>query len=348
MPSGNQTQQNQQQQQTTTTNPWSAQSPYLQQGFADAANAMNQTNNVPLPTELTAGLTPQQLQIFQSAIGYGTGNQNPAMEAALGGQAAQSGLSGATGALSGLGGFNAGSTNNIGSDINAGNQYAAGQNIPAQVQAAMRDATQQAHDVTIPGMEQGAAGSGNINSSRTGVSEGIVQRGLAQQAGDLSAQLQANAYNTGAGLNSSEQQANNNANLSAMTGAGALGSSLFGGGLGALGQSINDQGSLYNLANEGASGIQAGNQLNDTNAQQLYSQNTQAPFNGLNQFWNIIGSGNWGGTSNSTGTSQTNQTQTPSIYSTLGSLLGAGGSLLGSGGTGGGSGLLGLMKLFGK
>lgn len=327
MSGSNQTQQNQQQSTSSVTNPWSAQSPYLQQGFADAANAMQQSNGAPLPTELTAGMTPQQLSIFQQMVGYGGSNQSPAQETALGGQAANSGLSGATGALAGLGGFNAGSTNNIGSDINAGNAYAAGQNIPAQVQAAMRDATQQAHDVTIPGMEQGAAGSGNINSSRTGVSEGIVQRGLAQQAGDLSAQLQANAYNTGAGLNSSEQQANNNANLSAMTGAGALGSSLFGGGLGAMGQGINDQGNLFNLAGTGAAGAQAGNQLNDTNAQQMYQLLSQAPFQGLNQFWNIVGGQNYGSSTQGTLNSQINQQQTPSIYSTLGSLLGLGSSL---------------------
>ncbi len=336
-------QQTQQQSSTTTSSPWSVQSPYLQQAFADAAGAMNQTNGVPTPTELTAGLTPQQLQLFQSAINYGTSNTSPQLEATLGGGAAGAGYSGATGALSELGAFDPSSTNNVNADIAGGNAYAAGQNIPAQVQAAMRDATQQAHDVTLPGLEANAAGTGNVNSSRTGVAEGIVQRGLAQQAGDLSAQLQAQAYNTGAGLTSQENQANNSALLSALNGEGSLGTSLFGGGLGALGQSINDQGSLFNLANEGAAGVQAGNQLQDTNAQQLYQQNTSAPFNGLDQFWNIVGSGNWGGTSSSTGTGQT--TTTPSLYQTLGSLLGTGGSLLGGyGGPGGNSsGLLGAL-----
>lgn len=340
-------QQNQQQSQTTNNSPWAAQSPYLQQGFSDALAAMNKANGTATPTELTAGLTPEQRAIFSSMVGYGAGNTSPQTESALGAGAAGAGYQGATGALTSLGAFNPSSTNNINSDIAGGNAYASGLDIPGQVQAAMRDATQTAHDITLPGMESGAAGSGNINSSRTGLAEGVVQRGLAQQAGDLSAQLRNSAYNTGAGLTSNENQANNSASLQGMMGAGSLGSSLFGGGLGAMGQGISDQGALYNLMNGGAAGTQFGNQLQDTNAQQMYQQGVSAPFAGLNQFWNIVGGNNWGGTSTQTGNAQ--NTSTPSMYQTLGSLLGAGGAALGSrpgAGGAGGAGLLGLLGMF--
>jgi hypothetical protein len=49
----------------------------------------------------------------------------------------------------------------------------------------MQGATETARDVTMPGIEQNAAMTGNTNSTRTGIADGLVQRGLAEQSANL-------------------------------------------------------------------------------------------------------------------------------------------------------------------
>ena len=61
-----------------------------------------------------------------------------------------------------------------------------------QVDAAMRDALRYANEQAIPAIQRQAAAHGNVNANTTGqggIAEGIVQRGLADQAGDISSQL---------------------------------------------------------------------------------------------------------------------------------------------------------------
>lgn len=315
------------QQTSGTSSPWAPQQPYIQNAFSGAQGALNTAQSTGVaPTQFTAGLTPAQQQTYAAMVGTGLGSSAvPGQEASTGSTLANVGTNATTGALSSLGGFNAANTNNMNATIAGGNQYAAGENIPAQVQAAMLSANEEANNVTLPGIDSAAAGSGNTNSSRTGVADGIVQQGLSQQAGALSAQLQAGAYNTGAGLASSQNTANNQANLNAYGTLGSLGNSATGTGIGALGSSITDQGNLYNMAATGGAGQQAGNQATDTNQQQAYDFSQNSPFTALNNYLGLVG-GNYG--SSTTGTQS--GTSTPSIYSLLAGLGGTAGSLLGT------------------
>ncbi len=322
------TQQQQQTNQTTNSSPWSVQQPYLQNAFSGAQSALNSANaNYSTPSGFVAGLTPSQQATFQSMINFGlNGSPTVGADTSSGTALTGAGANATTGALTSLGAFDPSSTNNTGANITAANQYVAGQNIPAQVQADMLGANQEAQQVTLPGIDQSAAGSGNINSSRTGIADGLVQQGLAEQAGALGAQLQGNAYNTGLQLAENTNQANNAANLSAFGTLGSLGNSTVGTGVNAGSAGISNQGNLFTLATAGGQGQQSGQQDIYSNelAGDQYSQT--APFTALQNYLGLV-NGNYGGTSTTTGTQNT--TTTPSIYSTLGALLGGGGSLLG-------------------
>jgi len=320
------------QQQTGTTSsqtsPWAPQAGALSTAFTDAGSALNQAQNsgVAAPTQYTAGLTPDQIATFQQMIGYGGANPLATQQGNTGTTLANAGTNASTGALTGLGAFNPSATNNTGANIAGGNAYVAGSNIPGQVAADMFGANQEANQVTMPGIDQTAADTGNINSSRTGIADGMVKESLANQAAGLGANLQANAFNTGAGLTSSTNQNNNAAILAALTGEAGAGNATATTGLDAQGNSIANQGTLFNLAAEGGAGQQAGNQATDTNQQQAYAGSQSNPFLGLDNYMNVIGSNNWG--SNTTGTTSGTTTTTPSMLQYITGILGAGGSLV--------------------
>lgn len=306
-----------------TTNPWSVQVPYLTSAFAGAQNALNNTSQY----------TPSQLQMYTNEMNAGQNMSVPNSSAAAGGALSNIGTYGALSGVGGLNSYNPASTNNTSNIINSANQYVAGQNIPAQVAQDMVGANQEAAQVTNPGIDAAAAGSGNINSSRDAIEHGMVASNLGEQAANLGAGLQANAYNTGIGTAESAAQSNNSNSLASLLGLTQAGSSLGNAGTAANAGSVSDTTGLYNMANTAATG-----------------QNTD-PYQSLLSAMGVFGGTGYGssttGTASgtNTGTSNTQGTSTPSTMSIIGALLGSGGSLLGSnpGALGGGSGLLGLL-----
>lgn len=265
-------------------------------------------------------------------VGFGNDNSIPGSEAATGGALTGAGTNGVTGALSGLSAFNPSATNNPNALVDAANKYVAGQDIPSQVRNALQTATETARDVTLPQIEQNAATSGNTNSSRTGIAQGLVQRGLAEQAANLSGTLSSNAFANGLNLANQQANSNNTLDLGALSSAGSLGNTASATGLAGQAQSISDYIKQLSTAATGGTGLQSGNQADLTNELQQYQSGVNSPFGPLSNLMQIIGSQNWG--SQGTGTSTT--TSTPSAWSVIGGLLGAAGSLT--------KGLNGLFK----
>lgn len=262
-------------------------------------------------------MTPEQLATFRQMIGYGSNNALPSQFGQTGSGLLSGGASGALGALNSLGGFNP----NMGDIASGAKQYASGLDIPGAVNNAMLVGRQQARDVINPGIEADAAGTGNINSSRTGIAQGLVDRGLAEQGAGLASSMYNDAYGTGAGLAS----ANNAQRLQAMTSQGALGSNLATGGYGIGSGSINDQGNLFNLAGQGGAGLQGAQQDNLTNLMQRYQSQVSSPYDAINQYFGLVGNQIYG--QSSTGTSNSTTTSTPSALQTIGGLMSAGGNL---------------------
>ena len=306
---------------TSQTSPWGPQADQLTQAFNAAQQAYQQSQNgAPPPTDFTAGANQNQQNTYQQAIDFSNGQSGTAAGQIGAGQSATAtGQNGINGAISGLQSFNPAASNNPQSMIDAANAYAAGQNIPAQVKLAMQGATEQARDVTMPGIEMAAANSGNSNSSRAGIADGLVQRGLAEQSANLSGTLQSQAFQNG--LTLAQQQAqNNNVNaLQALSQQGNLGVNSFNSGNNAVNNGVTNESGVLNIGNGGGTGQQQATQANLNNQQQQYQAGVQQPFDGLSQLMSIIGSQNWG--SNSSGTSHTETD--PGILGTLGGLLGA-------------------------
>lgn len=318
----------QEQQGTTSSNttPWAPQASALETGFNAAGPALAKSQQATAPTDFTAGFTPDQLATFQQMLGYSANSNIPQGSADAASTLTNAGTGALTNSLQGLGNFNPqdATAQNIADATKYADQQ--GQYIPGMVQAAMRDANQNANDVTIPGMESRAAITGNTNSSRTGVAEGIVGRGLAQQAGDISANLRGTAFNEG--LNRAQQgnQFNTTAMLQALTQGANSGNAAVNTGVNAGSTSINDQGQLFNLANTAGAGEQAANQADLTNRAQQYQSQTQSPFDALQAYMATIGGTNWGGST--TGTTQGTTTSTPSAWQVAGGLMGGAGSLM--------------------
>lgn len=363
--------------------------PYLQGGWAQAGNLLQQSKANPYSGPMLAQLTPEQLQNFQNMTGFANNSGTPrfsnnvaagAQRTAGGLAATGAGLAGAgagltntgtgmlaqggatTGqgtsamldAIHGLGGYSP--TGGVDANVSAAQQYADNPALSGQVDAAMRDARRSVSEQALPQIAREAAASGNIGSSKRGLAEGVVQRGLAEKTADVSAQLRGNAYNQGLQLSEQGRQFDNNAMLQAMQSRGTLAGNLAQAGLGQtgtgvntinagtnagqlglgyqnagmdaskLGLAANDTGmqqqlGLFDLANKAGAGNQVGNQLGIDDAR-LRAQNPDA-WQALQNYYGIVGSQNWGGTGTQT------STQTPSQMSQIGGMMGMAGQGIG-------------------
>lgn len=297
------------------TSPWAPQAAALQKGFDAAGTALGQAqaNQGNAPTNYTAQFDPALIGQFQNMLGYANSNNTQNLQNA-GNTAATSGANATQGALSRMLGFDPSAANNPSSLISQANQYVAGQNIPAQVQAAMFDAKQTARDVTMPGIAQGAALSGNASSSRRGIAEGMVERGLAQQSAGLQNSLSGQAFGQGLQLASGNANANNQGSLTAMLGAANAGNSALSAGGGALSDAIKGQGNLFNMGTTAGQGLTDAQQAALTNQQQQYMAGINNPYAALMPYMNLIGMQNWG--QNKQGTEES--TKNPSMMDSIG------------------------------
>jgi len=330
--------------QTQDVGPWGPQAGALTSAFDSAGNAYDTASAVKAPTDFVAGMTPEQLQTFRSMLSYTNGNTIPGTTGSTATTLQGAGTNAVTGALSGLNSFDPTQLNSTNPIVDAANKYVAGQDINAQVRDAMLQATQTARDVTLPGIDRDAALTGNTNSSRTGIAQGLVERGLAEQAGNLGATLRNAAFSHGLDLASANANANNSAILSALQARLGGGNTAAAEGVNAGSSSINDQGQLFSLADKAGSGLQSDQQLALDNLLKQYQSGVTSPYDALNGLMSIIGSQKWGSTGTETssntgsttgtasGTSTENTKTTPSAWQVIGGLLGGAGSLASTGG----------------
>jgi hypothetical protein len=262
--------------------PWAPQADALTNAFTNAQNAYGTASQAQAPDNFVAQYTPDQLATFRSMLGYANNNTLPGTTANTATTMQNAGSNATAGALAGLGNYDPTQLNNTNSIINSANQYASGQDIDAQVRNAMLNATQTARDVTMPQIEQNAAQTGNTNSSRTGIADGLVQRGLAQQATDLGTTARNDAYKTGLQLASANAQANNTSALGALTNQGYLGSTATNVGSNAGATSVAEQGKLFDMANAGGAGEQASQQAALDNLIKQYQSGVTTPYAALN------------------------------------------------------------------
>lgn len=297
----------------TDTVGWQAD--HIKNAFNTAEGAMAQANNAPKPTSFVAQFSPEQIAVFNKMMGYAEGDAGGALSSA--------GSNSAVGGFAGLNDF----APKGGTDYNiaAATAYANNPAIDGMVTAAMRDSTRQVNEQALPGIGRDAASTGNVNSSRRAISEGIVQRGLADKTADVSAGLRGEAYKTGLGLAQKESEATNDATLKALL-------SRVTGGTTATTSGYDAAADQYKLAGLGIAGQQDAKSAPLNEAQAQYQFGQQDPFTALQNYYNIVGNKSWGSTTKGSGTSNTTATQTPSMLDTIGKGLSFAGSTFGSGG----------------
>jgi hypothetical protein len=295
----------------STTNPWGPQAGALTNAFGKAGSLVDNSYT----GDRVAQFTPDQLSTFQKMVGYGNTSGAAGSLDATGNTLTGAGTGALTGALTKLGAFNP--TGGTDSNIASANAYADAAASPAAVDAAMRDARRQVSEQALPQIARNAAATGNAMSSRRGISEGIIERGLAEKGADVSAGLRQHGFDTGLSLAEQGRQFDNNAMLDALKSGGTLGAGAAAAGTGALTGGVDTAGKLFTLAGAGGAGEQASGQAAlDNNIGK-----SDSAWDNLLKYYGVVGSQNWGGTTSGT------QEKQPSIWETIGGLMSAGGSL---------------------
>ncbi len=327
--------------QTTTTAPGGPQAGALNTIYGGLADAYAKSNAMgPYSGDFYSGINPYLQGAYDQAGNFGAANGGVGQTQINTGQ----GLLGNYGAASNAAGalYNYGTQNQTQNNIATANAYANNPYINALVDSAMDDGQRVAAEQTLPSLYRGAAGTGNINSDRVALSEGVVKRGLGEMAAGMSAKVRGDMWNQGLSTALTQSQQG----LGALSNAGTLSSNLGNAGSGLMSQGINDQANLSKLYESAGLGVQGQADRGLANDQAKYNSNYQFPWQNLQNYYNIAGNNNWWGTQNQSGTSVgfspvQNQRTAPGALGILGAGLGLAGSVAGLG-MGGGASLGGM------
>jgi hypothetical protein len=304
------------------TQPWSVQQPYLQQAFGQAQTNLSNAQGNTYTGQQVAQFSPEQLALFKNMTGYGSNSAGADASTAAGIGVAGSGSSALQSALTSMEGYKPGGGTE--SNIAAATAYANNPATDGMIDAAMRDARRSVSEQALPQVARSAATSGNTMSSRRAISEGLIERGLAEKTADVSSNIRGQQFDRGLALAEAGRTADNSAMLDALKSRASAGNAAVNTGVNAIGSGIQQQGGLFDIANAGATGSgQANDQNKIDNAKGMSEYGNDAAAKALQQFMSIVGGQNWGSQSQGT----TTQTSTPSMWSTIGSGLGLASSL---------------------
>ena len=219
-----------------------------------------------------------------------------------------------------------------GDAITQASRFAQGMKDAGLVNSLMRPDVRAASESIIPNMYRQNAMTGNINSDRAALAQGVVERGLAEKEADINAGL----YSTGLGL----AQNNQAQQLDALAKAAASYGTLTGQGADISNMGFNNSSAAIGNALDFQNLDLQDRQQALTNAfeKQQYAENR--PYDLLNRYYGLVGSQNWG--QQGTQTTNSTTTSTPGAASIIGGVLGGLGSLFGGGG------MFGKFGAFGK
>ena len=312
----------------TSTSPWSAQTPYILNAFQRAEDAYNQTmKNGPYKGDYIAGDNGQGARAFNQAFEFGTSDANRSFIGNMLSQAnswTNQGSDWMKAGADGLKDLSSDQTDNI---ISNGNKYAANPYISEAVKAAMIDANRNAAENDVPNLYRSAAGGNNLMSDRAALSQGVVERGLAEKAQGIFAQMRYDALNSG--LDRAASEINNRRNTYSTLGdMGARAGQM---GVAGIGQGIENQSRLNQMAAAGAEGLRGLRQDALDNDRMKWEAAQNHSWDALSRYYNVIGNKSWGsqGTRTYFGGSQGTTKEDPGLMSTIGGALGVGDALLG-------------------
>lgn len=300
---------------TTDTGPSKFQQPYLTDAFDAAKGNYNNSASTPFyQGDLYAGMsadakaTQERLKQFASTTGLGTANQLSSIGSSLAGYADKAGST--------IDQFVTESNSDpTQANIDAATKYAANPQIDAMIDANSRDVVRNLNESTLPSLNRTASGTGNINSSRAGVAEGVARRGAEDRVADISASIRGDAYDRGLSLASQDR----GQRLSALGSAASAYGSLAGTGISAL-KAGADTGYGAFDAMTGADALDQADRQGQASADyaKWQGQDTRSS-DLLKRYFDIVGGNQWGQSGTSSGT--TTSKDSSSIFN---SLVGAG------------------------
>jgi hypothetical protein len=316
---------------TQTTAPsWQPQVGALTQAFGGAQNAYaKQLGMGDYNGDYIAAPNATQYGAIDQATNFAQGNAANVGNTQINqGQGLLSNYGTGTNAANAL--YNFGSASQTQNALNTANQFANNPYIDQMVNAATYGANRNAAENDVPNLYRSAAASGNINSDRAALAQGVIGRGLAENAQNIGATMRGNAWNTGLNqFNTMNQQ-----QLGALSNAGQLGANLGGAGSSMMSQGINDQSNLSNLYSGAGSALNSLNQSFLDNSLAKYQGKIQNTWDPVNRLYGVAGANNWGSTQNTSSTGfsmapQLNQSSSPGALGIAGAGLGIAGSLAG-------------------
>lgn len=322
--------------QSVDMGPWKEQQPFLKDAWGDAQSLYDKQSAQPgYEGDFFATMSPSQQALIKSMIGYSTGEATNRADT-LYGQAnnmTTTGMNGVTNTANAITDF--ANTDRTGAIISDAGRIADNPYMSDMVKATMTDAYRGASENTIPNLYRDAASGSNLNSSRTALMQGVVERGLAEKTADVSSLLRGNAYNKGLDIGFGNQKLN----LESLLGAGGLYDSLNKTGLVANELATRQRDTATDRGMAGEEMLRQNAQMGLDNDYAKFRYAEDRPWDLLNRYYGIVGSQNWG----KTGTQETTERSTPSGAQILSGIIGTVGSFFGSGGMFGSGGAFGGM-----
>lgn len=311
----------QNQQESSTTNPWAPQGDQLQHIFSQARNLYDrQSGSQGYGGNFVAGFRPEQTQNLFDTFNWSRNNGVGQRMIASGDTMMNQGMTHANNALGGLLGM--AGQDPTQANIRSAGQYANNPEMDGMVQASMRDAQRSVAEGALPSLYRGNAASGNINSSKMAISDGLVRRGLADRTADVSSTMRGNAYSQGLNLAEGARMGN----MGALGQAAQLGLGQFGQGMSSFQGGHATRAGDFAMADGAAQGLRGADQAQIDNDLARFNFNDQRGNDLLQRFYSILGAGQWGGTT--TGTQSRQGTSTPSLINTLSGVAGTAASLM--------------------
>ena len=286
---------------TTSVAPWKTQQPYLKTGFNAAAGLYDKYMDYPswYQGPLYAGMNEMQQGAATGAGQYAIGQGMGLSQGMINDSQSYLGQTGNfLSAANRMAGFNPAdpTSQNI---YNAG-QYADNPYLNGAIDAASRDVTRNLTEDVLPGINRQAAGTGNTNSTRTGIAEGIALRGAQDRIGDIASTIRADAYNSGLNLSEQGRQANMQGTLSGQgMGLDALNTAI-GRGMDMRNQGMQGTVNMFDILGRAGDQYQQDAQgYADANYTRWKGQYDQ-PWDLLSRYMGAVGGTNWGSTTKQT------------------------------------------------
>lgn len=302
------------------TDPWAAQQPYLLESFREAQNTYNQTKDkAGYEGDFVAGYNPQDVAGINSIRDWSTSTGQTAVndQMKFGTDLFSKGATGMGEVDQGLKDF--GAKDWTAQHIENAGQYANNPFMQAMIDASTSDAKRTFSEETMRGIDQNAAMTGNMNSTRAGVAAGIAQRGLSDFVGNTSATMRGDAWNNGLKMSQGDQQSL----LQSLMGRGDLAGNMVGAGQTAMDSAFANEAGLTGLNTAVAEMNKTNAQAGMDNSLMKDEYSTAKDWEALNNYYGIVGDKLWGSTT--TGFSKTKTQADP--LSTAGSIIGALGGL---------------------